>query len=148
MLYEIRITKVRAMGKTSSVPATENVQNGVNKKTNVLRKKKPIDRKMDSFMNKIARKVGTLTTSSVDSELDKMYRFALNRLTNTAQTIDSVYSKADTVRPSLFHAAVQTVTIDAMRDSAMKAGADAVSSHIQQKKDAKEKSTAATGGEA
>jgi hypothetical protein len=127
------------MGKTASAPATEdaqNVQNAANKPKGI-RKKKALERKMDSFMNKLARKVGTLTTSSVDSELDKLYRFALDRLTNTAQLIDGVYSKSDTIKPSLFHAAVQTLMVDAMRDVAMEAGAEAVSRHLEEKKASK-----------
>jgi hypothetical protein len=131
------------MGTPASAPAEENVSANMpnNGKRNGIRKKKPkfVERKMDSFMNRLARRVGTQTTSEVNAELDKMYRFMLNRLCDTALIIDTVYSKTDTVKPSLLHAAVQTIMIDGMRDAAMEAGATAVNKHVEDKKKAKGK---------
>lgn len=125
------------MPKTAAAQKKENDDSG-NKPARTI-KKKPIDRKMNPFMNKLARKVGTSTSSAVDAELDKMYRFVLARLANTAQLIDTVYAKSETIKPSHFHAAVQTLMIDSMRDSAMEVGADAVAKHIADKKSGKKK---------
>lgn len=121
---------------------TENVAAATNAKPTKTIKKKPIERKMNSFMNKLARKVGTLTTAGVDAEMDKLYRFALQRMADAARTVDTNYAKAETIKPSHFHAAVQTLMIDSMRDVAMEVGSDAVEAHAAAKKAGKTKTNA------
>jgi hypothetical protein len=111
------------------------------------------ERKLNSFLKKLARSVDTSTTSAVDNELNLMVKFTLDKILESANIISTEYAKqkTETVKPSLLQAAFFTSLHGELKESATDAGAEAALAYQKAKKSGgirKMKKSAARAAEA
>ena len=93
------------------------------------------DRKMNSFMHKLAKSVGTATSSAVDVELDRMVKFALDKVLAAAGIICEDYAKqGETIKPNLLKAALECVLHGDLKENTLEASASGAVAFAEMKK--------------
>ena len=94
------------------------------------------ERKLNSFLHRLAKSVGTSTSGAVDTELNLMVKFTLDKILDSAVTISEEYAKqkSETVKPNLLQAALVASLHGDLKDTATEAGFNAAIAYREAKK--------------
>ena len=99
----------------------------------MAKKTKAMERSNASYFRKMIVKQNARARSAVVEELDKMMTFVLCEMNKNVGSIARHYSKVDTLKPKLFHAAFDAMLHGELKNSATSAGTEALIRFVEAK---------------